>query len=64
MLGLSRRTRADEEYTYGIPDLMMWFWVLVTAKSALGRVLRMWAVKGQFDWSEWISLIRNEFRCH
>lgn len=64
MLGLNRRTRADEEYTYGMPDLMMWFCVLVTGKSALGRVLRMCAVKGHFDWSEWISLISNEFRCH
>lgn len=57
MLRLNRRTSADEEYTHGMPDLMMWFAVLVTAKSARGRVLRMWAVKGHLDWSVLISLI-------
>ena len=61
VLLLNRMTWVGGEYTHGMPDLMMWLFVLVTAKSARGRVLRMWAVKGHLDWSVMMSLIWGKF---
>ena len=63
-VGVNRMTWVDEWRTHGMPDLRMWFAVLTGLKSARGRVLRMWAVKGHLDWSDLISLIGGEFSYH